>query len=165
MNSIIRISLNILITLILLIAIGLFLITIFHPIFFSDDSSYKISEPLFVYYLFKNPVFVHIIVLRIIPFILFFIIIYFIIKYLFSKPLIQYYKIMLIVLPLYVLYGYLAYGGEFWQINEISRNTFSLTTWLKSETREYHFSLSSLLSTIFFVWISFYRNRNSSQNA
>ena len=59
------------------------------------------------------------------------------------------------VLPFYVIYGLIKYRSQFWQLGYIFQGNISILQWLSYEHKDLHFSISSLLSSVLFIWLNY----------
>ena len=94
-------------------------------------------------------------IFKILPFVPFLIIVYFLCRFLITR--LSVYLTMIVVIVLFFAYGYLIWNGEFLHTYQFDRPNYSFHRWLASEARDWHFSIASFISTLLFVWMTFYK--------
>lgn len=94
---------------------------------------------------------------KILPFLPFMLLIYFVCNYLVNRKKIGFPSVAAIVTLLFVIYGVLLFDGEFFSLFRVNKG-YTFSQWWEAETINWHFSTASLIASICFVWMTFYRN-------
>jgi hypothetical protein len=102
-------------------------------------------------------------VYKYLPFIPYFIIVTLLCKWLFRKLSIGLTLILVTAFLTYVAYSYLVFGGEFWGIFTLKRSP-TFIEWWKTETIHRHFSLATLLGSLYYAWKLFFEINKISNN-
>lgn len=141
---------------------GLISVGLIYAIGFSITMISEIINDLFV---FEIPsvllIMLMLFVYKILPFIPLLILIFFICDYLINKKKVGFAMIFIIVGVLFFVYSKLVWGGEFFSIHRLINPGYTFSQWWTAETINWHFSTASLIATIYFVWMTFYRKDKS----
>lgn len=94
---------------------------------------------------------------KILPFIPFLFIVYCLFRFLIPVRRVPIFILVLVIIILFFAYGRLIWQGEFLHMFQFHRPDYGIRQWWASETRDWHFSLASLIATFYFIWKTFYK--------
>ena len=93
---------------------------------------------------------------RYIPFLPYFVLVTLACNWAIRKWKIGLIPILCIALLIYLGYGYIVFRNQFWNIHQLN-NQETFLDWWKEETIDMHFSIGSLIGSMYYAWKSSWR--------